>query len=432
MHGIWRLALKDLRQLSRDKFSLFWLFVMPLIMALFIGSMFGGGPSSALRVAVVDDDRSPASEKFLKALSGSEAVRLLTARGGEEGDAPLTLNEARDLVRRGQAAAYLHIQKGFGDNPAGFVPEADKLELGVDPSRKAEAGLLQGVLMENLFSGMADLFTKPEAARAEMKKATANLDKAKALSREQKASIKTLLADLDRFLGDANLQGKNAKGSPFANLKLRVTEVAGGDKTGPRSAFEITFPQSITWGMLGCIAAFAMSTVQERRTGTYLRLRVSPLSRAQILAGKGLACFLACIAVMALVLGFARLFFGLRVDDPAKLALAIACSAVCFVGMMLTMSVLGRTERAVAGSVWALNMPLAMIGGGMIPLIAMPPWMQTLSNFSPVKWMIYSLEGAIWRGFTYAEMALPCAILVGVGVLFSCIGVAVLNRRDAL
>jgi ABC-2 type transport system permease protein len=431
MHGIWRLALKDLRQLSRDKFSLFWLFVMPLIMALFIGSMFGG-PSSALRVAVVDDDRSAASIQFLKALSGSEAVRLLNTPGGEEDDVPLTLDEARDLVRRQKAAAYLYIRKGFGDSPAGIVPAADKLELGIDPSRKAEAGLLQGVLMERLFSGMADLFSKPEAARTEMKKATANLEKARDLSPDQKASLRTLFADLDRFLSDANWQGLNGKGSPFANMTVRVTEVAGGDATGPRSAFEITFPQSITWGIFGCIAAFAMSVVQERRTGTYLRLRVSPLSRAQILAGKGLACFLACVAVMLLVLGFARLFFGLRVLDPAKLALAIACSAICFVGMMMAMSVLGRTERAVAGSVWALNMPLAMVGGGMIPLIFMPPWMQSLSNFSPVKWMIYSLEGAIWRGFSYAEMALPCAILVSIGVVFSCVGVAVLDRRDAL
>jgi ABC-2 type transport system permease protein len=430
MHGIWRLALKDLRQLSRDKFSLFWLFVMPLIMALFIGSMFGGGPSSALRIAVVDEDHSPASAKFLKALRGSEAVRLLTMRG-EEGDTPLSFEEARDLVRWGKAAAYLHIRKGFGDNPAGFVPAPDKLDLGVDPSRKAEAGLLQGVLMESLFSGMADLFANPQEARAEMKKASANVEKARDLSPEQKASITTLLVDLDRFLGDANWQGLNAKNSPFANLKIRVTEVTGGDATGPRSAFEITFPQSITWGIFGCIAAFAISIVQERRTGTYLRLCVSPLSRAQILAGKGLACFLACVAVMALVLGFARVFFGLRVNDPAKLALAITCSAVCFVGIMLAMSVLGKTERAVAGSVWALNMPLAMVGGGMIPLLFMPPWMQTLSNLSPVKWMIFSLEGAIWRGFSYAEMVLPCAILVGVGVAASCVGVVLLNRRDA-
>ena len=53
----------------------------------------------------------------------------------------------------------------------------------------------------------------------------------------------------------------------------------------------------------------------------------------------------------------------------------------------------------------------------------MPPWMQTLSNVSPVKWAILALEGAIWRGFSLGEMALPCGILLGVGVVFFAGGV---------
>jgi hypothetical protein len=39
---------------------------------------------------------------------------------------------------------------------------------------------------------------------------------------------------------------------------------------------------------------------------------------------------------------------------------------------------------------------MAMFGGGMIRLLFVPGFMRTLSHFSPVKWSMLDLEGAIW------------------------------------
>jgi len=76
-------------------------------------------------------------------------------------------------------------------------------------------------------------------------------------------------------------------------------------------------------------------------------------------------------------------------------------------------------------------MPLAMFGGGMLPLFAMPAWMQTASNFSPIKWSVYAFEGAIWRDFSAGEMVLPCVILVAVGLLTFTLGVVILSRAKS-
>ncbi|KAA0221294.1 ABC transporter permease, partial [bacterium] len=54
---------------------------------------------------------------------------------------------------------------------------------------------------------------------------------------------------------------------------------------------------------------------------------------------------------------------------------------------------------------------------------------QSVSNVSPIKWGILALEGAIWRGFSPAEMATPCLILIGVGVACFALGVRRLARR---
>jgi ABC-2 type transport system permease protein len=67
---------------------------------------------------------------------------------------------------------------------------------------------------------------------------------------------------------------------------------------------------------------------------------------------------------------------------------------------------------------------MAMIGGGMVPLFLMPPWLQTVSHLSPVKWAILTMEGAIWWGFSLTEMAVPCGILLAVGGGCFAIGVA--------
>jgi len=76
-------------------------------------------------------------------------------------------------------------------------------------------------------------------------------------------------------------------------------------------------------------------------------------------------------------------------------------------------------------------MPLAMLGGGMIPLFVMPAWLQTASNFSPVKWGIYALEGAIWRGLGPGELLTAWGILLAVGVVGFALGVKSLSRQDA-
>jgi ABC-2 type transport system permease protein len=58
----------------------------------------------------------------------------------------------------------------------------------------------------------------------------------------------------------------------------------------------------------------------------------------------------------------------------------------------------------------------------------MPSFMKSISHFSPVKWSILSLEGAIWRGFTPGEMLMPCGALVLTGAVCLAIGTAVLSR----
>ena len=48
--------------------------------------------------------------------------------------------------------------------------------------------------------------------------------------------------------------------------------------------------------------------------------------------------------------------------------------------------------------------------------------MATLGAISPVKWAIRAIEGGLWRQFTPAEMAGPCAFLLAFGAVCFAIG----------
>ncbi|HED65115.1 MAG TPA: ABC transporter permease [Planctomycetes bacterium] len=447
MNALLHLAAKDLRVLSRDRFALFWIFAFPLMYALFFGAIFGdsGGGSGRARVklALVDEARSDASARLVAALAAHESLEVPRLDGEGEGtERPVRLDaleEARAAVKRGEALAYLRIPAGFEISPfalfGGGGDDAPHLELGIDPSRSAEAGMLQGVLMETVFGGLGESFQDRDRMKSEIAKAREEVDAAEDLSGAQKLVLQTFFSSLERLteevsLGESPSPGDGEDATAASGLLDLVETVDVTRETGrsPRSAFEITFPSSMMWGVMSVALGFAITLVRERTNGTLLRLRIAPIGRAELLGGKALACFAACFLVLLFLTGFGVVALGVHVESPGLLLLAMASSAFCFTGLMMTVSVLGKTEQAVAGASWGLMMPFAMIGGGMIPLIAMPAWLATLSDFSFFKWGILALEGAIWRGFTLPDMLGPCAILIAIGLAFFGIGLAVFRR----
>ena len=416
---VFAIAFKDLRLLMRDHAGIFWVIGFPLLMATFFGSIFGSGErgARAMPVAVVDEDATPVSQAFIQRLEKSEALAVQR----------LPRADAQESVRRGKLVAYVVLKKGFGESSGFFGNQALPLEVGIDPSRRAESGYLQGILTEAAFRAMQE--QDPANMRPKVQESLKEIESAEGIPPDQRKILTRFMGELDQFLGTVDPAGYK-KGLQTDGARIEVVPVTT-QREGPRSAFEISFPQAILWGLIGCVAAFAISIVNERAYGTFLRLRIAPISRGQILAGKGSACFLACVIEIGLLLATGHFIFGVRLQNAVSLALAIASTSAGFVGIMMLLSVLGKTEQAVAGAGWGILIVMAMFGGGMVPLMMMPGWMQRISHLSPVKWGILALEGAIWRGFTLGEMFIPCAILLAVGVICFGAGVTILSRSEA-
>jgi ABC-2 type transport system permease protein len=407
MKEILALAAKDLRILLRVRAAVFFTFVWPVIVAVLFGAVFSAQARQeprAITLVIVDDDQTDASRAFVAGLEKSGDFAIVRAGRAE----------AETMVRRGQRSAYVAINAGFGAaSQRMFYGAPRQLEIGSDPARAAEAAMLEGLLTKHAMMDFQKLFTDPAGSRKMVGGALDDLQFAGNAS--PVAPLRRFLGELDTFLGTPMplaSGGTSAAGwQPVSITRVAVTR----ERIGPVNSFAVTFPQGVMWGIIGCIMSFAISLVSERVHGTFVRLQMAPLMRAQILAGKALACIISISVLQAALFAIGVWGFGIRISSIPLLVLACASASAAFVGFMMMIAGIGRTEQAASGAGWAMLMPMTLVGGGMMPQFIMPGWMQTVGNLSPVKWAILGLEGAVWRGFTLTEMLVPSAILLAFG-----------------
>ena len=415
------LAIKDLRVLLSDKGNIFFVFGFPVMFALFFGAIFSGageGPSG-MKIAVVDTDKSEFSGNFISELESDEALKIITT----------SRDDAIEQVRKGKIAAAVIINEGFGGGfEALFNSEEPKLEIASDPSRRMESGYLQGLLAKAQFTTLSGKFTDRQWMKDQVGLWKNDMGSDNDLDSKQKVLFLNFFDAFDTLLKDVNEQTyQSGFGGDILNFaKLDVSR----ESEGPTTSFQITFPQAMLWAILGCTATFAISIVKERTNGTFARMRIGPLRRAHILGGKGLACFITCAFIMCVLFAGAKTIFKMPVNNLSLFIPAALCTILCFVGLMMFICTIGRTEQSAGGAGWAILMIMAMVGGGMVPLAFMPSWLRSFSHISPVRWGIYALEGAIWRNFSFSEMIIPCLVLLVIGFIFFLLGVFILTRQE--
>ena len=412
MPAILAIAIKDLRMLIRVKSGFFFALGWPLVIAILFGAIFSGssdGGPRRMAVALADDDQSAGSKAFAAQIAASPSFSVQAC----------TRAEAIDLVHKGRLAAALILPKGFGNaSDQLFRGRTPQVEVWIDPSHQAEAAMIQGNLFQMTMQQFQKKMSDSGAVRASLHQSIEDV-KGSSLPPGDRASLTRFLGSMDRAMAEMPAASSAAGGGPSANwqpLKIEQHDVAIR-KEGPRNPFEITFPQGLLWGVLGCTMAFAIGFVSERTQGTLFRLQMAPIGRVHLVAGKALACAATCLFLETVLLTIGRLGFHVVPNNWGLMALAGVSTAVAFVGIMMLIAGLAKTEQAAGGVGWASMMPLAMFGGAMVPLVFMPHWMAQIGVLSPVRWGILAFEGALWRGFSFQEMLLPCGILLATGAL---------------
>jgi ABC-2 type transport system permease protein len=434
MQAVLAMAGKDARLLLRDKGGAFVTFVFPFIYSVFFGLIFASrsGTGSTIGIVVVDEDGSDRSMAFIQKLEEAAEFRVSRA----------TRDQATDAVRRGEKVAYVVVTEGFGEAAGQILfNRRPRIDVGIDPARQAEAAMVKGMLTKYMFEMITTTFTDLPTMKSQIASAKELVRQDEDLGFVRRAMFDRFFTELDRFVTEMNTNDKTNSGAAdqpaapasalagWQPMEIETLEVTR-ERTGPKNSYEFSFPQGIIWGVLGCCASFGISLVTERTSGTLARLRVAPIGRTEILAGKAVACFGSTLALASVMMVVGRVVFNVRPGSLVHLVVSLMLIATAFVGIMMFLSILGKTERTVSGVCWAVLLGMAMLGGGMVPQFYMPPWMQSLGNISPVKWAILAMEGAIWRGFSTTEMLVPWVILLLFGAVSFAVGVRGFSWAD--
>ena len=219
MSRILTLALKDVRLLSRDRFGLFWVIAFPFLMALFFGSMFsgsGGGRSGSMKIALINDNKSPAASGFYTEL---EEIDVISA-------SYMSADSARQLVAQGKLVAFVYYRDTVSTVMSMFSGEESlPIEVGIDPARTAAQGYLRGLISQAYFSRMQSQMMDPSIMNVSIDQQLAAIDTATGLSGEQVGLMKGFLSDLQGFMNtvdssDTTPQDSVAGNGPFAGVAI--------------------------------------------------------------------------------------------------------------------------------------------------------------------------------------------------------------------
>ncbi|MFO0806838.1 MAG: ABC transporter permease [Gemmataceae bacterium] len=213
--------------------------------------------------------------------------------------------------------------------------------------------------------------------------------------------------DRDRSANPGNVdEYRNADGSGFLNRGAVRYQILV-----PSYTVMFAFFLVLTTGWL---------FVAERKHGTLARLRVAPLTRAQILLGKLLPCLAVSLFQGLFLLAAGKVVFGMSWGtEPLWLLAVAACTSYAAVGLAMLVASVARSETQVAVYGTLLVLVLGGLSGSLMPRDLMPESMKRISLATPHAWALDAYSQLLGNPQPdAAAVGTACLALLGFGTCF--------------
>ena len=369
LRSTWLLARQDLVLQLKQKETLLWTFLMPVLFFWFIGTVtsgFGGSPSSDRRDAL--------------GVSGAGGAGFL----GEALEARLA--DQRFDVRHPSEEHPFHEQRRRLALPEGMTDAA-------------LSGSAQELRYESEAEGFGDSLDRFRIQRA----------------------VATLLADLAVLTAEGTEPSAESLAGLAAEPRSLEFEVRPARRAGPEripTGFEQAVPGTmVMFALIVLLTGGATTLLAERREGMLRRLASAPIPRGAVVAGK----WLGKLSLAAVQIGFAmllgRVAFGVHWGPHllAVLGLLLAYAALLS-SAALCLGNAARTEAQAVGIGVLLGNVLAALGGCWWPIEITPTFMQRLATWLPTGWTMDGLHKLVSFGMPPASVV-PHVLAHLVGAL---------------
>jgi drug efflux transport system permease protein len=355
------IAGKETRELVRDPVTLGVSILLPLVMMVLFTYAITLDVRD-IRMAVLDEDRSPESRAYVDGFLRSGYFRL-AATVGRPG-------ELDRLLARGAARIALVIPADFSRNLRQGLP-ADVQTL------------LDGSLANTAVVALnyADAINGAYARQL------------------QEAAVAARLGRPPRLPPAIRVEAR-VRFNPALRGELFVVP-------GLLAVILMAFPPLLT----------ALAIVRERERGSILQLAMAPIRAWELLGGKLLPYSAVAYVEMLLLLGAGRFWFGVQVRGSLPLLLGLAALYVlCTVGIGLLVSVHTRSQVvAILLSIVLTLMPAFLFSGFLFPIVSMPPLFQAYTHLFPARHFVEIARGITLKGVGLERLWPSALLLVAYG-----------------
>lgn len=194
--------------------------------------------------------------------------------------------------------------------------------------------------------------------------------------------------------------------------------------------------ESLQWFVPGIIvmstlfgtAMAGSNLLMELQSGSHERILVTPVSRSALMTGRALKEMVPLV-IQAIVLTVIASFFGFR-PDLIGMALGLVLLAVFGIGLGALSYALGLASRKHDWMFWAVQQallfPLMILSGILLPLATAPQWMQVLSWFNPLTYLVDAqralfsgdlVDPAVWQGGIAAVVLVFIGLVIGIRLM---------------
>jgi ABC-2 type transport system permease protein len=362
------IALANLRRLMRDRIGLFFVFVLPVVLIITIGSVFGGGFTPKL--GLVRSGSGPLEEDLVTSLEANDDIAIVNF--DDRGEILSAVERSRvegGLVIPGDYDSRLrggeHADITFFVRPASFSSFA--LQETVQSEIDVQASRVRG----------ASFATEEVGGSFE-----SNLQAATASARE--------IPDIEVTAAFVDVEG-----------------VAGSSA----GRFDFGAAQELILFMFLTSLSASAQLIQTRRLGVSRRMISTPTSIATVLAGETVGRFGIAMTQGLFIVVASALLFGVDWGDPLASGTLIVLFALVGTGAaMLFGALFNNDEQANSVGVFA-GLGLAALGGCMVPLEVFPSTMERIAHVTPHAWAVEGLTDVVIEGAGVGD------VLTQIGVL---------------
>ncbi|NHF60567.1 ABC transporter permease [Flavobacteriaceae bacterium TP-CH-4] len=422
MHKLWASTYKEILLLTRDLGGLAVLFLMPLLLVITIttiqDSTFKTLETSKIPILLIDKDEGTVSESILANLDASDLFEVVKGTDEEK--------------------AQEHVQKGLYQL-AIVIPQDLSKDLAQKVAENVE-NILSRFGMEEENIPLVRSKYKPKEVRLYFDPATQQSFKSSVRSNIDqmisKIESETIYKAFQEQLTDDESE---VIFDTQHFITFREIDPSNNQKPVVPNSTQHNIPAWTLFAIFFIILPLGINMVNEKNQGTFVRLRTQPVPYATVLGGKTIVFLSVALVQFALMLLVGLYLFPLiglpKLEIANKLPLLFVVAffaGLAAVGLGLLLGTIAKTQEQSAPFAATFVVILAAIGGVWVPVFAMPKFMQTVSNLSPMNWGLNAFYDVFLRNVGFSDIIPELALLGGFFIVTTLIAIYYYARKNAV